>query len=327
MKKIVDDERLIYKVCCLYYQDNMNQKEVADYLGVSRSSILRMLQKGKETGIVTIELHNPRFYDYGDMEKTLERAYGLKDVVIIENSVLDTRTESAAYMFGTAADYLHGFFKEGDHVGVAMGNTLNNVVSTNKVYEKFKDIMFVAMEGGISRGTIDSIDVQGNEIARKFADKFGGTYTQFLSPAVFSEKSVLDFFMNEKAVNYIRDEFERLNVIVVGIGVPDGINHTLEKAGYVSGNELKTLVDKGAVGDMCLQFFDKDGNTDKLDFYNERVAAMRLEEIRRIPSKIAIAGGKRKAEAVIGAVRGGYINILITDTECAKQLIELAKKH
>jgi len=124
-----------------------------------------------------------------------------------------------------------------------------------------------------------------------------------------------------------RDEFERLNVIVVGIGVPDGINHTLEKAGYVSGNELKTLVDKGAVGDMCLQFFDKDGNTDKLDFYNERVAAMRLEEIRRIPSKIAIAGGKRKAEAVIGAVRGGYINILITDTECAKQLIELAKKH
>jgi DNA-binding transcriptional regulator LsrR (DeoR family) len=140
MKKIVDDERLIYKVCCLYYQDNMNQKEVADYLGVSRSSILRMLQKGKEMGIVTIELHNPRFYDYGDMEKALERAYGLKDVVIVESSVLDTRTESASYMFGKASDYLHDFFKEGDHIGVAMGNTLNNVVSTNKDYEKYKDI-------------------------------------------------------------------------------------------------------------------------------------------------------------------------------------------
>ena len=44
MKKIVDDERLIYKVCSLYYQDNMNQKEIGDYLGVSRSSVLRMLQ-------------------------------------------------------------------------------------------------------------------------------------------------------------------------------------------------------------------------------------------------------------------------------------------
>ena len=52
MKKIVDDERLIYKVCCLYYQDDMNQKEIGDYLGISRSSVLRMLQKGKEIGIV-----------------------------------------------------------------------------------------------------------------------------------------------------------------------------------------------------------------------------------------------------------------------------------
>ena len=326
MKKIVDDERLIYKVCCLYYQDNMNQKEVADYLGVSRSSILRMLQKGKEMGIVTIELHNPRFYDYGDMEKTLERAYGLKDVVIIETSVLDTRTESAAYMFDTASDYLYGFFKEGDHIGVAMGNTLNNVASTNRVYDKLKNILFVAMEGGISRGTVDTTDVQGNEIARKFADKFGGSYTQFLSPAVFSDKSVLDYFMKEKAVNYIEDEFRKLNVIVVGIGVPDGINHTLEKAGYIEGDELKKLVDLGAVGDMCLQFYDKDGNTGAFSFYNDRVAAMRLEEIRRIPSKIGIAGGARKAGAVVGAVRGGYINTLITDNECAKTLIEMAKQ-
>ena len=75
---------------------------------------------------------------------------------------------------------------------------------------------------------------------------------------------------------------------------------------------------------MCLQFYDKDGNTDKYGFYNDRVAAMRLEDIRRIPSKIGIAGGMRKMEAVIGAIRGGYINILITDTDLAKGLIERA---
>ncbi len=325
MKKIVDDERLIYKVCCLYYQDDMNQKEVGDYLGISRSSVLRMLRKGKEMGIVTIELHNPRFYDYGEMEKQLERLYGLKDVVIVENSVLDTRQEAASYMFGQAADYLYSFFKEGDHVGVAMGNTLNNVVSTNKTYEKFKDLLFVAMEGGISQGTMDRIDVQGNELARKFADKFGGVYAQFLSPAVFSDKNVLDYFMEEKAVNYILDEFRKLNVIVVGIGIPGGANHTLNKAGYITENELDALVEHGAVGDMCLQFFDRDGNTEQFRFFNERVAAMRLEEIRRVPSKIGIAGGERKAEAVTGAIRGGYINILITDNECAKRLIELAE--
>jgi len=324
MKKIVDDERLIYKVCCLYYQDDMNQKEVGDYLGISRSSVLRMLRKGKEMGIVTIELHNPRFYDYGEMEKALERAYGLKDVVIVENSVLDTRSEAASYMFEKAADYLHGFFKEGDRVGVAMGSTLNNVINTNKVYDKFKDILFVAMEGGISQTAVEGTNVQGNELVRKYADKFGGTYSQFLSPAVFSDKEVLDTFMKEKAVNYILDEFKKLNVIVVGIGIPEGTNHTLEKVGYITGQELRKLVDNGAVGDMCLQFYDGDGNTDAFSFFNDRVAAMKLEEIRRIPSKIGIASGQRKAEAVVGAVRGGYINILIIDNECAKRLIELA---
>lgn len=325
MKKIVDDERLIYKVCSLYYQDNMNQQEVGDFLGVSRSSVLRMLQKGREMGIVTIELHNPRFYDYGEMEKTLERAYGLKDVLIVENSVLDTRSEAASYMFGSASDYLHSFFKEGDRVGVAMGNTLNNVVSTNKTYEKHPDLLFVALEGSISRITLDGKDVQGNELARKFADKFGGTYTQFLSPAVFSDKSILDYFMKEKAVNYILDEFKKLNVVVVGIGVPDGTEHTLNKAGYMTEEERLALVEHGAIGDMCLQFYDKDGNTDGFGFFNDRVAAMQLHEIRRIPSKIGIAGGLRKVEAVVGAIRGGYINILITDTECARRLIEMAQ--
>ena len=325
MKKIVDDERLIYKVCSLYYQDDMNQQEVGDFLGVSRSSVLRMLQKGKELGIVTIELHNPRFYDYGNMEKKLERAYGLKDVLIVENSVLDTRQEAASYMFGSASDYLYSFFKDGDRIGVAMGNTLNNVVSTNKTYDG-KDLMFVALEGSISRITVDGTDVQGNELARKFADKFGGTYTQFLSPAVFSDWKVLDFFMKEKAVNYILDEFKDLNVVVVGIGVPDGTEHTLDKAGYMTASERRTLVEYGAVGDMCLQFYDKDGNTEQFRFFNDRIAAMRLEDVRKVPSKIGIAGGERKVDAVVSAIRGGYINILITDTECAQKMIELAEQ-
>jgi DNA-binding transcriptional regulator LsrR (DeoR family) len=229
-------------------------------------------------------------------------------------------------MFGTASDYLHSFFKEGDRIGVAMGNTLNNVVSTNKTYEKHSDLLFVALEGSISRITVEGTDVQGNELARKFADKFGGTYTQFLSPAVFSDPSVLDFFMKEKAVNYILDEFKRLNVVIVGIGVPDGGDHTLTKAGYMTSEERRSLVELGAIGDMCLQFYDHNGNTDRYGFYNDRVAAMRLEDIRRIPSKIGIAGGTRKAEAVIGAIHGGYINILITDTECAKKLIELSEQ-
>lgn len=321
MKKIIDDERLIYKVCCLYYEDNMNQKEIGDYLGVSRSSVLRMLQRGRELGIVRIKINNPSTFDYGELEKKLENAFGLKDVLIVESSVLDSKTEAASYLFGQAADYLYNFFKEGDQIGVTMGQTLNNVVASNKVYDKFKNILFVPLEGGISQSTIDGADVQGNEIARKFADKFGGTYTQFLSPAVFSDKVVLDYFMQEKAVNYILDEFKKVNVAVLAMGIPEKADHTLLKAGYATNRELRTLADRGAVGDICLQFYDENGNTDKFSFFNDRVAAMQLEKIRQIPDKIGIASGEKKATSVIGAIRGGFINILITDAECAKRLV------
>ena len=47
MKKIVDDWRLIYKVCSLYYEDDMRRQEVSDYLGISRATVSRMLQKRK----------------------------------------------------------------------------------------------------------------------------------------------------------------------------------------------------------------------------------------------------------------------------------------
>jgi DNA-binding transcriptional regulator LsrR (DeoR family) len=326
MKKIVDDERLIYKVCSLYYQDNMNQKEIGDYLGVSRSSVLRMLQKGRESGIVTIELHNPATYNYGKLEKNLENRFGLKDVVIVEESVLDTKDESAAHLFGQAADYLHNSFKEGDQIGVTMGQTLNSVVMTNKTFEKHQNLMFVPMVGGISQSTVDGEDVQGNEIARKFADKFGGTYTQFLSPAVFSNKMVLDYFLQEKAINYILDEFKKINVAVLGLGIPERADHTLLKAGYVTARELRMLADGGAVGDIGLQFFDKDGSTEKFKFFNERVAAMSLEEMKNIPVRIGIANGEKKAASVLGAIKGDLINVLITNAECARHLLDLSKE-
>ena len=321
MKKIVDDDRLIYKVCCLYYQDGMNQKEIGDYLGVSRSSVLRMLQNGRDRGIVTIEIHNPATFNYGKLEKQLETKYGFKDVVIVEESVLDSKSDAAAYIFGQAADYLYSLLREGYRIGVTMGHTLDNVLQTNKTYEKFDNILCVPIVGGISQGAKDGMDVQGNDIARKFADKFGGKYLQFLSPAMFSDKRILETFLQEKSVNFIFDEFKKIDVAVVGIGVPTGDDHTLVKAGYSTQKELKALAAEGAVGDITLQFFDENGNTDKFHNFNDRVAAISMDVFRKIPLRIGIASGEKKVEAVKGAVNGGLINILITNVECAKKLI------
>lgn len=321
MKKIVDDWRLIYKVCSLYYEDDMRQQEVSEYLGISRATVSRMLQKGKESGIVRVEVINPVQFSYNKLEKALERKYGLKEVIVVESSALDTKTESVSRMYERAALYLSQFFKDGDWIGVTMGHTLHNIVKTNRAFEKDKKLMFVPIVGGIGQSTIGKVDVQSNRIAQEFSKKFGGTYTQFLSPAVFSEQKAMEYFLKEKSVSYIFDDFQKLDTLVMGIGIPQRVESTLVRAGYITGEKLEEFANDGMAGDIALHFFDEDGNTEKFRAFNERVAGMPLEMMRKVRNRIGIAGGENRAEAIRGAIKGGFINMLITNIDAAEKLL------
>ena len=321
MKKIVDDWRLIYKVCSLYYEDDMRQQEVSDYLGISRATVSRMLQKGKESGIVRVEVINPVQFSYNKLEKALERKYGLKEVIVVESRALDTKTESVSRMYERAALYLSQFFKDGDWIGVTMGHTLHNIVKTNRAFEKDKKLMFVPIVGGIGQSTIDKVDVQSNRIAQEFSRKFGGTYTQFLSPAVFSEQKAMEYFLKEKSISYIFDDFQKLDTLIMGIGIPQRVESTLVRAGYITGENLEAFARDGMAGDIALHFFDEDGNTEKFREFNDRVAGMPLEMVKKVRNRIGIAGGENRAEAIRGAIKGGYINMLITNIDAAERLL------
>ena len=321
MKKIVDDWRLIYKVCSLYYEDDMRQQEVSDYLGISRATVSRMLQKGKERGIVRVEVINPVQFSYNKLEKALERKYGLKEVIVVESSALDTKTESVSRMYERAALYLSQFFKDGDWIGVTMGHTLHNIVKTNRAFEKDKKLMFVPIVGGIGQSTIDKVDVQSNRIAQEFSRKFGGTYTQFLSPAVFSEQKAMEYFLKEKSISYIFDDFQKLDTLIMGIGIPQRVESTLVRAGYITGENLVKFARDGRAGDIALHFFDEDGATEKFRAFNDRVAGMPLEMMKKVRNRIGIAGGENRAEAIRGAIKGGFINMLITNIDAAEKLL------
>lgn len=321
MKKIVDDWRLIYKVCSLYYEDDMRQQEVSDYLGISRATVSRMLQKGKESGIVRVEVINPVQFSYNKLEKALERKYGLKEVIVVESSALDTKTESVSRMYERAALYLSQFFKDGDWIGVTMGHTLHNIVKTNRAFEKDKKLMFVPIVGGIGQSTIGKVDVQSNRIAQEFSRKFGGTYTQFLSPAVFSEQKAMEYFLKEKSISYIFDDFQKLDTLIMGIGIPQRVESTLVRAGYITGENLEEFARDGMAGDIALHFFDEDGDTEKFRAFNDRVAGMPLEMMKKVRNRIGIAGGENRAEAIRGAIKGGFINMLITNIDAAEKLL------
>ena len=99
------------------------------------------------------------------------------------------------------------------------------------------------------------------------------------------------------------------------------IAEILLQEGYIDQSLMQEFLGKGAVGDIALRYFDADGGADAFSDFNERVAGISLRRLAQVPRRIGVACGKPKIAPVLGAIRGRYINILITDAECAAGLL------
>lgn len=323
MKKIIDDARLIYKCCYLYYIEGKNQMDICRILGLSRTSVSRMLELGRKKGIVQIDVINPDEFNYGELEQKLQEKYHLKEVIVVDSDPLDSKEKQREKLSEAAFSFLMKILKDGDCVGVSMGRTLHYVTEVEKEYHFEKqNLLFVPMYGGISQKRTNRMDVQSNRIAVEFAEKFGGDYIQFPAPAVFSSKKVKDIFLNEETMHYIYRYFDKLRVAMLGIGVPEVGKTGLLYERYLDEKELKEYLENGAVGEAALRFYDIHGNMEPFHEFNERVVGIEHEQLSKIEMRIGIAGGAYKSEAVKGAIRSGDINILITDIACAKAMLD-----
>lgn len=326
MRKLVDDARLIFKCCCLYYQDGLGQQEICQRLGISRPTVSRMLNLGRERGIVRIELRNPDNEMFGQMERDLERIFHLQEVVIVQSSPLQREGKEAGRSrmdIGRAAlRFLSRILNDGDYVGVSMGITMLNVVQSDYFIDERIACTFVPLVGGIGES---QLEIHSNYLVQKFASRFGGECVQFFLPAVLSQKEVLEGILKENMIQRVLRLYKKLDVVVLGVGIPHTDVSTILRTGYVDQDILDQFSRKGAVGDIALRYFDIHGDTSPFENFNERVAGIPLEQMKKVPRRIGVASGIQKAEALLGAIRGGYINILITDIDAAERLIELNK--
>lgn len=326
MRKVVDDPRLIYKCCKLYYEECIGQQEIADRLGVSRVSVSRMLKAGREMNMVIVQVISPNSLEYSKLEQQLEQLYGLKEVVVVENSPVATRFDHQSALGAATIKLLETYLSDGDFVGVSMGVTLHNICRSLRQNSDPIACSFIPLVGGVSSGRSSTVSIHANQIALDFAQLFGAQYVEFFAPAMFSDRNVLRGFMNEAPMRKIQQYYKEIKTVIMGIGIPDRAGSTMIKAGYITAEQIHGLVERGVAGDLSLQFYDREGRTEAFEEFNERVAGMPLEQLRQVQNKIGIGSGIQRAEAVHGALRGGYLNILITDQECAQRLIDMGKE-
>jgi len=310
---------LIAEICRMHYLNNLSQNEISANLRISKSAVSRLLKEGRDKGIVTFHIK-----DYEDrlssLEDKLEQSFKLKEAVVVSDEVINSEEDIKKKVAKAAAILLQRRIRENDTIAVSWGTTLAEVAKALNPPSHL-NVDIVPLLGGID---ITGRDIHSNEIARRVSESFKGKYYVLNAPVFVSNLQIKEAFEKEKSIKAVIDKAKSADIAVVGIGSPKK-SSTMIKRGYFSVKEFVKLTDKEVIGDICTNFFDIQGNIIKFPLHNKMIG-LGLKELKHIPLVIGVACGEDKKEAILGALRGGHVNIIVTNKKVAEYLIENTKK-
>ena len=148
-----DDIRLIVKIAQLYYEQDMTQAQIARELGIYRTTISRLLKRGREQGIVTIAIN----YDYHEnlwLELQLKHKFALKEAVVVSGH--DEEEDTQLTVMGLhGAQLLDRLLEPGDIVGFSWGRAVRALVENLPQAAQSRQLICVPIIGGPS-GKLES---------------------------------------------------------------------------------------------------------------------------------------------------------------------------
>jgi len=308
--------RLIAEVAQLYHEERCTQNEIANKLRLSQGTVCRMLKKAEEMGIVRTTVIPPEG-TFVDLEELLEDKFGLTQV-IIARAASDSEESIQRALGAAAAHFLEATLKPREVIGVASWSaTLLSMVEQMRRIWKVADCQVVQILGGLGD---PSAEEHPHHLVTQLAKLVQGEAHFLAAPGIVDSKAAGDVLAQDPHVRKTLALFDRITVALVGIGPVEPSLWLAASDNRFSAAELEALEAKGAVGNICLRFFDARGEeiVDPLGF---RVFGLELARLKSIPSVVGIAGGKRKYQAILGALLGRWINVLITDQFSAGALL------
>ncbi len=313
-----DELELLTRVAWLHFMEGVTQREIARYLGLSQPKVARLLDKAQKCGIVRISIASP-YANCLRIEGELRKLFPhLKDAVVVPTPRGGNLFESLGR---AGAWYLERVLQDGDLVGIAWGRTLKSVALSLQGVT-VKNLKFVTLIGGLTA----SASLNPYTIGEKLASIFEGECYYLYAPAVVENEETRNFYLSERINQKTLELARKARWSIVGIGAVDAQHSIYALTGFIDYHELELIRSKGGVGDILGQFYDIQGNIIDTPLHR-RTVALPLEDLRDMQNVIGIAGGKEKVEAILGALRGRYIKILITDEHTAQRIVELEAKE
>ncbi len=315
----INDQRFLYKIAKAYYLDGMTQQAIANRFKISRPKVSRLLQQAKEEKIVTITLVPPSG-NQSDLESELERMYALDEVIVVNTSDDHDPLTITREIGPSAAEVLLRSLKGDEIIALAWGRSILSMVEAMPI-QSLHDVTIVQMIGGLGSA---SSDEHSAELVRRAARKLNADFRLLSAPGIVANHSAVKALKSDAQIAETLDMAAGAEIAVVGLGVlsPDSV--LLKGGNILNKKDLETLQNAGAVGDVILRFLDKQGNPLNLDV-NQRIIGLSLNQLKKIPRVIAVAGGENKFHIIQAALKAGIINVLVTDISNAKRLLNETK--
>lgn len=306
------------KAAYLYYYDNLSQKEVADQLNVSRPTLNKLLKEARQEGMVKIEIHDYRNYsNLIKIESQLCSSFGLKDAKLVD-SFTDDNTVIKERISKAAAAYFNKIVRSGMCIGVGWSRVLESMANYLAPSKNITNAEFVTLLGG--SGNLD-YQINANLLNERIARLYYNSSIHNIYAPIFTDDPVLyTALMEDKSIKKVMNKMRALDIALIGVGGGDSSSTALMTVS-VSKEYIKDIKEENAVGNICARFFDINGNICVKDLYDKTIS-IPLEVLKNTPTIVALASGKDRVKALVGAAHGGYYNVLITDENTAKAMLE-----
>lgn len=296
----------------LYYHEDLTQGDIARELGVSRSTVTRLLQRAKSEGLVQISLTVSA--STFQVERDIERAFGVKKVRIVPHSP-DEATQKR-WLGLVAAEALAEVVTDDSVLAVSWGTTMQAMADALVGQHPVDGAQIVALIGGMHnaiRGT------NTYEVAKQLGQYFNAPVSALHAPVYVQDEATAMGLTAEPGINVVLDLARRASIVVYSVGGMDGTT-TMAQLGYITTQQREFLRKNGAVGDLACHWIDRNGLPVRMPPSINPIG-ISPDDLKAIPLRLAVAGGKNKLDAIRATLRGGYVTHLVTDEETAENLL------
>ena len=311
--------RLTTRVASLYHERGLGQARIAEQLGLSQARVSRLLKQAEQLGIVRITVHVPEGV-HAEVEQQLEERYGLDEAILVEvdsGALRDDEAVSRA-LASTVASYLELMVPTFESIGVSSwSSTLLAAVNAMRPIGPGATKSVVQVLGGVG---VASAQRFATRLTERLAQLAKAEPVFMLAPGVVASPAAKRVLLADPSCRQAVAHYDDLSAVLMGIGAIPPSRMLRESGNVFSDQDLADLKRAGAVGDVCMRFYDLQGRPVETDF-DQRVIGISTKQIQRARRRIGVAGGRRKFEAIRGALRGGWLSTLITDLDTGQRLL------